>query len=149
MSQYELSDQLVANVKDAEGVFCKAYRDSLGFWTVGAGHKLATGKDWTGYTILPDTANALLLVDLNTAAREAIGLPEWPCLDTQARQDSLVELVFNMGVDTWRKFPATRAAISDKAWQTVYNGLLRSLWATQVGSTRSTRIATQFLYGGY
>lgn len=143
------SKELINNTKQAEGVRLKAYRDTLGYWTVGYGHKLSENKDWSGYVINPDTANALLIIDLNQASYKAASLIEWAALDTQARQDALIELVFNMGEGGWRKFVRTRAAIQAKQWEMAHNGLLASLWASQVGPTRSRRIADQLLTGAY
>lgn len=148
MSQFELSDQLIANVKAAEGLRLEAYKDTLGNWTYAYGHLLAPGHDWVGYKTTQDAAAALLGVDLNTAAVEAIRLPEWPCLDTPCRQDAMVELVFNMGPSKWRQFVRTRAAIADRDWLGAANGLLSSLWATQVKG-RADRLAKQLQFGVY
>lgn len=143
------SDQLLANIKEAEGLRLEAYRDTLGYWTVGYGHKLAEGHDWTAYTVNPDTANGLLLTDLNAAYGDALRLSEWPALDTQCRQDAVTEIVFNMGGATWRKFLKTRAAISDQEWQAAHDNLLNSLWAKQVKEGRADRIADQLRTGTY
>ncbi len=141
------SEQLLNNIKQAEGCRLKAYRDPLGYWTVGVGHKLAENKNWDGYVITSDTANGLLIIDVNQASYTAAALPEWTCLDTPARQDALIELIFNMGEGGWRKFVRTREAIQAKQWQRAYDGLLASLWASQVGPGRSRRIASQLLTG--
>jgi lysozyme len=143
------SAQLLANVKGAEGCKLTAYRDTNGFWTVGYGHKLADNHDWTGYTITSDTANALLIVDLNQASYAAASLPEWPFLATAARQDALIELVFNMGEGGWRKFVRCRAALQAQQWTTAHDQLLQSMWSQQVGPTRSGRLARTLLTGTY
>jgi lysozyme len=144
-----LSPELLAAVKQAEGLRTVAYRDTNGFWTIGYGHKLAAGKDWGGYAINSDTANGLLVTDLNEATLASIRLMEWPFLDTPARQDAQVELVFNMGAGRWATFTETRFAIRAHDWQGAHDGLLESLWATQVGKTRSNRLANQLLTGTY
>lgn len=144
-----VSDELLSAVKEAEGLRTVAYRDTLGNWTVGYGHKLIKGKDWSGYAINTDTASALLITDLNQATLEAIRLMEWPFLDTPARKDAQVELVYNMGAGRWVTFTETRFAIRAHDWQEAHDQLLNSLWATQVGRSRSTRLANQLLYGVY
>lgn len=143
------SAQLLANVKQAEGLRLVAYRDTLGFWTIGYGHKLADNHDWTGYTISSDTANGLLIVDLNAAILLCTGLLEWAYLDTPARKDAVAELVFNLGEGGWRKFARCRYALQQRAWQTAHDQLLASNWASQVGSDRSNRLANTLLTGDY
>lgn len=143
------SPQLLANVKQAEGLRLVAYRDTLGFWTVGYGHKLADNHDWSGYTISSDTANGLLIVDLNEAILLCTGLLEWVTLGTQARKDAVAELVFNLGEAGWRKFVRCRYALQQRVWQTAHDQLLASAWASQVGPTRSNRLANTLLTGEY
>ncbi len=144
-----LSTDLQYDVKQSEGLRLKAYKDTTGNWTVGYGHKLAPGHDWSAYTITSDMANAMLITDLNAAVYEAAILPEWAALDCQARKDALTEIVFNMGTGRWRTFVETRAAMMKQDWQGVHEGLLHSLWATQVHEGRADRIANQFLTGEY
>ena len=144
-----LSPQLQANVKQAEGLRLEAYVDTTGHWTVGYGHKLADGHDWTGYIVTSDYANALLIVDLNQALLDACSLPEWTRLGNAARQDAVTELVFNLGEDGWRQFNRTRGLLATQQWSAAANDLLSTLWAKQVGPARSNRIANQILTGTY
>ena len=144
-----LSTDLQYDVKQSEGLRLKAYKDTTGNWTVGYGHKLASGHDWSNYTITSDMANAMLITDLNAAVYEAAVLPEWAALDCQARKDALTEIIFNMGVGRWRTFVHARFFMLKKDWQRVHDELLASLWATQVHAGRADRIANQFLTGNY
>lgn len=144
-----ISAELLAAVKAAEGLRTVAYVDTTGNWTVGYGHKLQAGKDWRGYAVNADTASGLLIMDLNEATLSAIRLMEWPFLDTPARKDAQVELIFNMGAGRWVTFIDTRFAIRTHDWQGAHDGLLESLWAEQVGKERSNRLATQLLTGVY
>lgn len=136
------------HIKASEGLRLTAYKDSLGFWTVGWGHLLPSGRDWTGYTITLDEAIALLDTDVAVARRSATSLPEAAGL-SDGRLDALTELVFNMGPSKWKLFAKTRAAISDQAWQKAHDELLTSRWADQVGFARSTRLANSLLLGIY
>lgn len=143
-----LSPELINNVKNSEGCRLEAYKDSLGYWTIGYGHKDQTGPDWSGQTITLAEAEALLSADLNYAQETAAHLPEWPSLDTTCRQDAVIELVFNMG-SRWRSFIKCRYGIQMKNWQVAHDELLNSEWHTQVGDTRANRIALQLLNGFY
>lgn len=144
-----MDPRLVSDIQQAEGCRLVAYRDSLGFWTIGYGHRLQQNIDWTGHTITQATADSLLASDLQYAQETAEYLPEWSCLDTQCRQNSVVELVFNMGSGTWRMFAKCRYDIQQGDWQGAHDELLNSKWATQVGPTRSERLATYLLTGNY
>lgn len=136
-------------MKQSEGLRLKAYMDTLGNATVGYGHKLAPGHDWSNYTITSDYAEALLAIDLDSALLECTPLAEWLRLGAPARQDAVIELVFNMGLGGYKTFLRTRGAMATQQWQEVHDNLLASLWAKQVGPTRSNRIANQLLTGSY
>lgn len=140
---------LVADIKKAEGFSLKAYKDSLGFWTVGYGHLLPNQNyDWSEYTIDQETADKLLEADLIQAQYVCTTLPEWPRLDSQCRRNAVIELEFNMG-GKWKLFAKTRLDIQNKDWQAAHDDLLDSLWAKQVGPVRSNRLAKYLLTGAY
>jgi lysozyme len=142
--------RLLADIKASEGCRLVAYRDTLGFWTIGYGHLLPTDRDWMGYTIPQEHADEWLDQDLEVRGiRPAQGLPEWRFLDTDARQNAVVELCYNMGVGHWRAFAHTRLCIQNRNWQGAHDGLLASEWAKQVGPTRSQRLAKYLLTGTF
>ena len=175
-----ISRQLAVNVDAAETDRLEAYLDSLGNWTIGRGHLLppaAPGRSWVGFTILQSTSDCYYNDDLLLAMRLADKLSEWPKCDTQARQDALVEICFNMG-GKWEAWGPTRKLIELQDWQMVHDHLLNSLWASEIqphhylGHTcvrcghvqapqppysyctgivhgRAARIANQFLQGEY
>lgn len=143
-----MDPRLVKDIKQSEGCELKAYRDTLKYWTVGYGHMLDPTKDWTGYTITQEQADAFLADDLNQAQSRCMHLIEWPKLDTPCRQNAVVELEFNMA-GKWVKFYKTRLDIGNQNWQAAHDDLLISLWAKQVGPTRSNRLANYLLTGKY
>lgn len=144
-----MTPELEQNLKRSEALKLVAYIDTTGNYTVGWGHKLAPGHNWRGYVITQDYAAGLLVIDVNEASYLAAALPEWAMLDTQARKDALIELLFEMGENRWRQFVNTRAALLRSDWQAVSNGLLASLWAKQVGPARAGRVASQMATGAY
>ena len=142
--------RLLADVKSAEGCRLQAYRDTLGFWTIGYGHRLPEGKDWSGLTWTQDQADQQLSTDLSrNGYLPAMQLPEWQFLDTDARQNAVAELCFNMGVGHWRAFAQTRLCIRRKDWQGAHDGLLDSAWAKEVGPNRANRLANYLLSGTF
>lgn len=148
--------RLLDDLKQAEGFRRTAYKDTKGFWTGGYGHFLIPqSSDWEGQSFDQDTIDNWLSADVDTAAASARSLVEWPSMDSDARQNALVELVFNMGLGTWKLFSLTRAALAHKQWQMAYNGLLDSRWAREVqpdgftSAGRATRIASYLLNGAF
>src|SRR5882672_4324191 len=141
--------RLIKDIKQSEGCSLKAYIDSLGYWTVGYGHLMvdqAFGA--SGYIITQDQAESYLESDLEQARSRCMHLIEWPYLDTPCRQNAVIELEFNMG-GKWVKFYKTRLDIGNQDWKAAHDDLLISLWAKQVGPTRSNRIANYLLTGQY
>ncbi len=135
---------LRSNIAQAEGCRLCAYRDSVGVWTIGYGHTPA--RD--GMICTQEQAEKWLDGDIDQARALVAKLPEAQGLDP-VRTDALVELMFNLGPAKWKLFVKTRAALADKEWFNAHNNLLNSLWASQVGKTRSSRIADMILTGSY
>jgi lysozyme len=81
-----------------EGFKTRAYRDSVGVWTIGVGHTSAAGEPRVtpGLTISKAQVDEILsrdLVQYETAVRSAVRVPL-----TQGQFDALVSLCFNIGV---------------------------------------------------
>lgn len=146
-----MDPRLVADIQRAEGCRLVAYKDTLGNWTIGYGHKLEAGIDWSGHEITQATAVSLLQGDIAERAEQAQTLSEWPSLDTPCRQNTVIECVYNLGLGTWqRDFPGTRSAIVSQDWQAAHDKLLQSpLWIKEVGIGRVTRLAQYLLAGSY
>jgi GH24 family phage-related lysozyme (muramidase) len=143
--------RLAVDLDAAEGDRLIAYQDIGGLWTCGRGHLLpppAPGRTWAGFTVPQSTSDRWFSSDILGAMRLASQWPEFESCDTDARKNALAEIAFNMG-SRWVQFGPTRAAITAKEWRTVHDHLLASLWAKQVGPTRSNRIANYFLTGEY
>jgi lysozyme len=137
---------LVDDLKRDEGCKLTAYRDTLGIWTVGVGHAhVAPGTVWT-----QEQCDAALADDIGKAeAHLDANAPWWRSL-TDARQDVMVNLCFNMG---WgdgshglSSFKHTLEAIRLKLYSAAAEGLLASKWAGQVHG-RAQRLAEQLRTG--
>ena len=134
--------RLIPDLMQDEGCRLSAYQDTMGIWTVGYGHAYVhPGTVWT-----QAQADSQLQVDVNaTEAGLNIHLPWWRTLD-DVRQDVICEMAFNMGVTALCQFHNTLAAVQAHNWQAAHDGMLASLWATQVGA-RAQRLAEQMLTG--
>ena len=83
----------------------------------------------------------LLDHDLHTAEMNAGKAFDWFAACSELRQRAVVELCFNLGIVGFKGFRQTIAAIKAKQYVAASLNLLDSLWAKQVGETRSQRIA--------
>jgi lysozyme len=127
--------QLRQDVMAAEGCRLKPYKDTVGKWTVGYGRNLSD----VGITKLE--AEVLLDHDLADAELQCRKTFEWFEALSDARQRAVTELVFNLGLKGFSGFTKTIAAIRAKDFQMAAANLLKSKWKTDVGPTRSNRIA--------
>lgn len=147
--------RLESQIKQAEGIRTTAYRDSLGKWTGGVGHLLDQAKDWTGVKFTIAQISEWLESDINTAIAASSTLLEWPFLDTPARQEAVIELVFNMGLSHWKGFAHARLFITKKDWLQASAALLDSAWTKQVQPQgldkpgRAKRLAYQLETGDF
>lgn len=106
-----------------------------GALTVGYGRNL----DSNGISKLE--AEVLLDHDLASAEMDAKRAFGWMASLSELRQRAVVELIFNMGLPTFRGFRQTILAIKARQFVAAAAHLLDSRWAKQVGPTRSSRIA--------
>ena len=136
------------NLKQSEGFSLHPYKDTLGFWTVYYGHKINPGETFN-YT--REEAEIILDKDIEIAhagAREVF--PEMDAF-SPVRQDTLVELTFNLGYHKIQHgFPRFVHCCNIQHWHDAANELqfadgksIPSLWYKQVGHTRADRILEQ------
>lgn len=128
---------LLAELERDEKYVRHAYKDSLGFWTIGIG-RLIDQRRGGGIS----RAEALFL-KRNDVARGRQELddaaPWWRDLD-DVRQRVVQNMTFNLGVGWIKAFPTTVAAIRRGDWRAAAAGMRGSLWAQQVGA-RAERLA--------
>lgn len=117
-------------IKLHEGLRLNAYRDSLGFWTIGYGHLL--GARPVIRSVTKGMAERLLDEDLGIAIAGAKTFPWFKDL-TENRQFVVIDMVFNLGVKKLRKFTTTAGYITAGDFERGAGQMLKSLWAKQVG----------------
>jgi len=94
----ELSDRGLAFLTEREGLLLRAYRDSVGIWTIGVGHVIhpSDSADPEHLTISEAQARMWLRLDVQIAERAVTALVTAVLLQHQF--DALVSFVFNVGV---------------------------------------------------
>jgi lysozyme len=93
---------------ERESLRLKAYKDSVGVWTIGLGHTSAAGppKVINGMTITEDEAEEIFRRDAQTFRKEVIHLVTVPL--EQHQFDALASLVFNIGSSNFKKSTVLR-----------------------------------------
>src|SRR5690606_1712131 len=113
-----------------EGFSEKVYKDSEGFDTIGFGHKVKPGEDWSK-GITREEAMLLLQQDAAEAIGYARTLPYWDQLnDTQ--QNLVAEMIFNVGFEGFKKFKKTNRLLEQGKFEEASKEMLKSKWAKQV-----------------
>ncbi len=139
----DLKKQVLADLKRHEGVRLKAYRDTVGVWTIGYGH---TKGVYEGMTCTQEQAEAWLAEEMEESfliARKVFS--NYPDLDP-VRKSVLVNMSFNLGETRLSKFFATIRAVRDEDWSRAALQMLDSKWATQVGQ-RAKELAKRMSTG--
>jgi len=117
-----------------EGCRAVPYQDTLGNWTIGVGHLLSR-------PLSQRVIDLILAEDVAEATNECVHAFPWFADLTQARQDVLVCLCFNLGLTRLLKFHKCLTAMEGGQYETAASELLSSLWAQQVGPTRRNELA--------
>ncbi len=151
-------DRLRESVLEHEGYRTDPYRDHLGNWTVGVGHlihemqlsalvnyrTLGELLNWIGSNETHEHWLRSDLLQAESDARRYIG-DAWDKL-TDARQEVLTEMAFQMGADRLGKFQKLREAILARAWVKAESEMLDSLWARQTPK-RAKELASRMVEG--
>jgi lysozyme len=116
---------LVENLKAEEGFSSKAYKDSLGFWTIGYGHQVSSKVA----DISKSQAEVLLQSDI-TKAQSAVTKLVGKDLNPTVRL-VITSMVFQMGEGGVAKFKNTLKLLRAKNYKAASVEMLKSDWADQ------------------
>lgn len=136
MNRDALANQLVND----EGLRLKPYRDTVGKLTIGVGRNL----DDVG--ISKQEAMMLLGVDIDKACADLDRFLPWWRDMSDARQQALANMAFNLGITKLQTFVNTLQAMKEGCYTDAAAGMRNSLWAKQVGA-RAERLATMMENG--
>jgi lysozyme len=136
--------ELVRQLRGDEGVRATAYRDHLGYLTIGVGRLIDSRKTDAG--LRPEEITFLLQNDIDDRIDQLTRrLPWFQNLD-DARKGVLLNMSFQMGVEGLLGFERTLALIRDGKYENAAHAMLQSKWATQT-TTRAQRMAEQMRSG--
>lgn len=144
----KVDQQIIEHFKREEGWRNKAYRDHLGYWTIGCGHLIT--KDlkadhsklvWTDQQIIDQ-----LQKDINNAVAGAKRI--FPNFDSYSfnRRLALVDMVYQMGEAGVRGFVNSVRLVKEEQWAKAADNMLKSKWARQT-SARAKRTTDKIRNG--
>ena len=133
--------KLIEQIKRHEGFRSKAYVCSAGKTSVGYGRNL----DDVGITV--EEAEVLLASDVRIASEAAESMDYWDTLN-DVRQDTITNMIFNLGLPRFLGFKKMNAALYVGDWQLAATEMLSSKWAIQVGD-RARELSAQMANGEY
>lgn len=125
-----------------EGLSLKPYRCPAGRLTIGVGRNIED----VGVTELE--AMLMLSNDMARVEKEAIGSFPWFKSLSIARQDVVLNMLFNMGLARFKGFKKMIAALIDGNFNKAADEMLDSKWASQVG-IRAKELASMMRSGRY
>lgn len=132
--------KLIADLVLDEGLRLRPYRCTAGKLTIGIGRNLEDKG------ITKSEAEYLLNNDIDEIERQLDARIPWWRTQTEQRQRVLANMAFNLGIDGLMNFNNTLAAIKASRYEDAARGMLRSLWARQVGN-RAIRLANMMKEG--
>lgn len=136
-----MTEQLKAMLIRQEGLKLKPYRDSVGKLTIGVGRNLEdVGINEQESMLMLDNDIARSVTDAHTF--------QWFHTLDSVRQDVLVDMIFNIGLQRVHGFVKMLAALADGNWEIAANELLDSKYAHQVGN-RALELAKMIRTGAY
>lgn len=138
MNKNKLADQLAID----EGKRRRMYLDTVGKWTAGVGRNVSD-RDFSD-----DEIALMLKNDIAIVQRELdINVPWWHLL-TDARQNVLANMCFNMGIRRLLGFKKMLAHLIMRRYDDAAKEMLSSKWAQQVGQ-RAVRLAEMMKTGEF
>lgn len=134
--------ELIAALKQDEGLRLNAYKDTVGVWTVGYGHAhVAPNTVWN-----QGKAEAQLIEDVKEHNTKLLKALPWVTDLDRVRRNVLFNMAFNLGVDGLLGFKNTLEAVRTGRYNQAASGMLNSKWAKQVKG-RAVRLAQEMLTG--
>jgi GH24 family phage-related lysozyme (muramidase) len=143
------------DTKQFEGLRLHVYTDTTGHKTIGYGHNLQGGNDTNlcklgldpkalemgDISLTPSQADALFALDMDGAHQSLLHII--PDADTYPSTVIAIlnDLVFNMGINTFKTFKNTINAFKQKDWKLAADNLEKSLWYRQVKVRGRTIVA--------
>jgi len=137
-------DALKGMIKGHEGLRLEPYKDTRGLPTVGYGHLIKKGEDYSkGMT--QQQADELFDRDFEHHLAGARTTPGWDKA-SHSQRHAMVDLAYNMGPSWHKKWPKFSAAAQSGDFEKAAQELEKSRWYKQV-KTRAPKVVDLFRKG--
>jgi lysozyme len=136
--------KLIEQLRIHEGVREKVYLCSAGYETIGVGRNISE----SGLGLSSDEIDYLLTNDIKRCQQELDFNFDWFKELDDVRRDAMINLCFNIGVTSLKKFSKAIAAMNVHDYETAAMEFLDSRWASQVG-TRALDVTDMIRTGDY
>jgi len=133
--------KLEADLTSEEGRKRSAYRDSLGYWSIGIGRCI---DDRSGGGLSDLEIDFLFQNDVNSHMADLYAALPWVRDLSEPRQRALCNMAFQMGVAGLCKFHGMLMALQAHKWQDAVDDAMASLWAKQTPN-RAKLVTALFL----
>lgn len=137
-------EQLTAQLRRDEGTRATAYKDSMGWLTIGVGRLIDSRKPGAG--LRPDEIDYLLRNDIADRVQALQKALPWFAKLDQARQGVLINMAFQMGTAGLLAFRQTLGLVRDGRYAEASEQMLKSKWAEQTPA-RAHRLSQQMKTG--
>jgi lysozyme len=134
-----ISKEGLAHLKRHEGYRKYMYKDTEGYTTIGYGLNLDAGMD-------EELASFIVEFLANRIYEQCLIEFRWFKSLTQRRKDVIVNMIFNLGLDGFKKFRKTIYKLDNSDFDGAATEMLDSEWARQVG-LRARFLADQMRKG--
>lgn len=129
-----------------EGLRLKAYKDTLGYWTIGYGHLLGKAESNADTRITLLEAEHMLDADIAKAKDGLANIAPWYTNLDAVRQAVLIDMTFNLGAAGLAKWPKFLRQMEEFRFADAAANMLSTLWARQV-KDRAGRLARMVASG--
>lgn len=138
MNHTKLAEQLTVD----EGRRAQIYLDTVGKWTGGVGRNLSDRP------FSDDEIDLMLRNDIKGVERDLDRRLPWWREMSEARQNVLANMAFNLGINRLLGFVNTLTLMRARRYDAAASAMLDSKWARQVGA-RAVRLAAQMRKGEF
>lgn len=135
---------LESQLRRDEGFDASAYKDGLGYLTIGIGFCIDKRK---GCGLYEEEIDFILQNRLKQNAAHLSAAMPWTDQLDEVRRGAMLNMVYEMGLDGVAKFPQFIRAMEAKDYPTASAAMLDSLWARQQSPDRARRLSLQIILG--
>ena len=139
LKQLRIIESEISQIIEDEGYRAKPYKDTRGLWTIGFGHLIKEGEDFT--TVTPHYAVKMLRKDYKYASDSVQRKYPWAVGEVKL---VLINMTYQMGENGVSKFQNAISSLKGQDYDSAAAEMLNSRWAKQT-PLRASRLAGRIM----